>query len=508
MMTRTWDEAFRQLWTHAAQHRGMSLDTPSGWTDDATGCPRTRGSDVVAIAAVVDPVVLSLRTEPGGHGIARRWRHCVSDLADLALDRPACEYDLNRAFWATLAATLAHLASTNAPVPHKRWDALLAEIARLDERHAPNHEEYLQLDGDSYEAQWQMQKAVLSELRGVDVHEPLGEAGRPRMTLPRTTNRDVLQLATFWSLALIKASHKQPALGSDLVATLGLDGVRRRWNVILADVDAYARNGDPETVYAKNHAFWRATASVSVTLAAIDDFPLSLELVVTGSRAAELRNARTYEMSEATFEKTWIALHDQLVKARGHDLREPPVGSSDEPMKVPRTTNGDVVQLATYWNAAWTRLEDAWQRGDVLGRSVDPLGLVNERPRWQAAMADVDKIAKAGTPSDVYAKNPEFWRASLSLATTLGHFNQRPIASRLALDVPEESLPERILDFVKELPGQIADAAGAVAHAVGTIGREAGKGFFDGLGVPLLLGAGGVVALWLLLRSRDYQEDA
>ena len=507
MTTLAWDQAFHQLWTQATHHRGADVDAQSEPLRDgmSQGWPRTRGSDVLAIAAVVDPVVRALPVESGSYGIARRWHHCISDLADVALDRPDHEYALNGAFWPTLAATLAHLASTDAQVPHELWPALLAGIAG-DEQRAPVREDYLHLASDSYEELWRIQKATLSEFRGVDVRAPSG-ASSPRMTVPRTTNRDVLQLATFWTLALIKAEHRRAALDPAQIATLGIDGVKRRWDAVLADVDIHARNGDPADVYLRNHELWRATASVSVTLSAIDDMPLGLDRVV-GRGPAEHRNARTFEVKESTFGQTWTAQHDQLAKARGCDVREPPAGSTGGPMQVPRTTNADVRELAAYWNASWTKLEDAWRHGDVLDRIADPVGVTDERARWQAAMADVDKLARTGNPSDVYAKNHELWRASLSLATTLDRLHQRPTPAGLTLDVPEESLPERILDFVKELPGQIADAAGAVAHAVGRIGREAGAGFFDGLGVPILVGGGGLLALWLLLRRTDHPEDA
>jgi len=55
----TWDEAFHQLCSHAVQHRGIAVAespeqmperTPQGWL-------RTRGSDVLTIAAMVGPVV-------------------------------------------------------------------------------------------------------------------------------------------------------------------------------------------------------------------------------------------------------------------------------------------------------------------------------------------------------------------------------------------------------------------------------------------------------------------
>ena len=141
-----------------------------------------------------------------------------------------------------------------------------------------------------------------------------------------------------------------------------------------------------------------------------------------------------------------------------------------------------------------------------MGGIADPPGLVVERTRWQAAMADVDKIARTGNSRDVYPKNDAFWRTSRSLATTLDASHQQPTPSQLWIDTPEDAekrLPERLLEFAKDLPGRIADAAGAVAHAVNDIGREAGAGFFGGLGVPLLVGTGGLVVLWLLLRRSN-----
>lgn len=511
MTTLTWDEAFHQLWTHAAQHRGMNVDaTPGQMPDGPTqGWPRTRGSDVLAIAAVVDPVVRTLPMELGSFGIERRWRDGASDLADFALDQPAREYIENRTFWATLAATLAYLASIDAPVPHDLWRALLAEIANPGTSRDLVSDDYIHLAAYSYDELWRVQKATLSELRGVDSREPYADTSVPRWTVPRTTNADVLQLATFWSLALIKVEHQQHAIAPEVVATLGLSGVKRRWHAVLADVDAYAKTGDPRDVYPKNHEFWRATASVSVTISPLDDLPLSLDLTVSG-RVPERRNARTYEVKETTFDKTWAAQHDQMAKLRGFDLRQPPLGAVDHPMQAPRATNADILQLATYWNTAWTKLEDAWKRGDIVDRVDNPGGLQDDRARWQAAMTDVDKLAKAGKPGDVYPKNTEFWRASLALATTLGVFGQQPAPSQLLLDSPEDSsksLPERLLDAAKDLPAQIADAAGAIAHAVGGLGREAGAGFFDGLAGPLIVGAGGLVALWLLLRHNDREDQ-
>jgi hypothetical protein len=499
MMALSWNVAFHQLWMHAAKHRGVFI------SDDKTqGWPRTRGPDVLAIASVVDPAVRGLPPEPGNVEIQRRWRSCASDVADFAVDRPNREYVQNRAFWARLAATMTHLASVGVQLPHQLWPALLGEIGRPVRGHETDGDRHLRLAADAYDEMWRLQMITLARLRGLDVREPLPGNGLDT-TVPRTTNRDILQLATFWTLALIKAELKRDVLGPERVAMAGLDGVKRRWKAMIADIDAHARNRDPGDVYAKNYELWSTTAAISVTLSAIDDMPLSLDFEV-GEASAERRNGRPHDVEGSTFDLVWTKLRDDLGKARRCDIRTPLDGASGEAMLVPRTTNADILQLASYWNRAWTQLEDAWQHGDVVGRIADPLGLADERARWQAVAADVEKTAKAGNPGDVYPRNHEFWRTSRSLAATLDRFRQRPTPSQLAFDLPEESLPERVVDFLSDLGGHIADAADSVVHAVGNLGREAGKGFFDGLGVPLFLGASGVVALWLLLRHSNHAE--
>jgi len=508
MTTLAWDEAFHQLWIHAVEHRGIAVaESPRQMPDGMPqGWPRTRGSDVLAIAAVVDPVVRAVPMAPGSFGIGRRWWHCASDLADLALARPTHEYAQNHAFWPTLAATLAHLASIDAPVPHDLWRALLAEIASSDTSHDLTSEDYLHLAADSYEKLWRIQKATLFELRGIDVHDPSATATSPRRIVPRTTNADILQLAMFWTMALIKVESRRRALAHDVVETLGFDGIKRRWDAVLADVETYARTGDPRDAYPKNHEFWRTTAAVSVTISSIDNLPLSLDFAVSRGTAVH-RNARSLTLGEPTFDKTWTALHDQLTKARGSDLREPTQGATGDPMNVPRTTNGDIIQLSKYWNAAWTQLEDAAKRGDVQSGNATSPNLAGEHTRWYAVLTDIDTLPTTRNPSQLYPKNHEFWRASRSLATTLDHFHQRPAPSQLTLELPEESLPERILDFARDIGENVADAAGAVAHAVSNLGRDAGKGFFDGLGVPLLIGTGGLAVLWLLFSRRDHEAE-
>jgi hypothetical protein len=165
-------------------------------------------------------------------------------------------------------------------------------------------------------------------------------------------------------------------------------------------------------------------------------------------------------------------------------------------MAIPRTTNADVLQLATYWTKALTKLELKRFAGGV----VNDMGLDGEKRRWQAALADVDKYAKGGTPSDIYPKNHEFWRASGKLSITVAAIDEEPAPLDLMIDSFKQS--------VKDLPGRIANAAGTVAHVVGDIAHEVGAGLFKGLGTPLLVGGGVLLGLFLLLRNRGHHEAA
>jgi hypothetical protein len=505
-MTFSWDEAFHQLWALATRHRGLSAPHEPLADNLAQVWPRTRGSDVLAIAAVVDPLVRALPAETGNLGISRRWRYCASDLVEFALDQPEREYVHNRAFWPTVAATMAYLASIHAPVPIPLWGALLAELANPAGSRELVRDDYLYLAADSYQQLWQVQRLALSELRGVDRPEPAPETGA-RASVPRTTNGDIFQLATFWTLALIKAEPHGRDLAPDVLETLGLDGVKRRWQAVQADVDGYAKAGDPRDVYPKNHEFWRATASIAVAISALDDLPLSLDLAVGGHPVR--RNARTQEIHEGTFDGVWTAQRDAMTKLRGDDAHPPIASEVGGPWRVARTTNADIIQLAAYWDTAWTQRESAAKPGALPAPLDSVRDTAGERTRWRETMADVDRLAKTGRPGDLYPRNFEFWRAARSLAAALDRSGAPPVPSRLVLDSPEassRSLGERLLEAAKALPGQIADAAGSVAHAVGNFAHDAGAGAFSGLGKPLLVGGGVLLGLYLLLRNCDHRE--
>jgi hypothetical protein len=207
-----------------------------------------------------------------------------------------------------------------------------------------------------------------------------------------------------------------------------------------------------------------------------------------------VRNADT--IKESAYDETWTAQRAEYEKQRGFDLRDPLPGKPGRAMKVPRTTNADILKLAGYWSDAWAKLAARWATGGI----VNPIGLESERARWQAAIKDAEQYAKPGNPEDVYPKNHEFWRATSSLSITLAVFKESP--------TPYELMFDSTVQAVKDLPGRIADAAGVVANAVGNIAHEVGAGFLKGMGPPLLIGGGVLLGAYLLFRNRPHETSA
>jgi len=311
---------------------------------------------------------------------------------------------------------------------------------------------------------------------------------------PRTTGADAIAIA--WLV--------DPVL-SALPLRPGGYGIARLWQTAVIELESLAF-AQPTTEYVHNRALWSTLLAVAAHLDMMDA-PLPSEnawgaiLATLWAPAVGHRNANaptTRLIIERTIEKMWDAQRAELAKARGFDLRDAPPGEVSQPMEVPRTTNADVVRLASYWDKALVQLPVKAMVGSV----SHTMELDSEQARWQAASADVDKYAKSGKPDDVYLKNHEFWRATRSLATTLGVLGAAPSPYELMVDATKQA--------VSDLPGRIVGAAETVAHAIGNIAHEAGAGLLSGLGKPLLIGGGVLLGLVLLLRSgrgRDREAE-
>jgi hypothetical protein len=267
----TWLRAYFALQARAMESRGfIEINTDA---DDVVRWPRTIGSDVIAIAAVLDPYVREQPLRFGGHGIARRWRAVVDDLEQFALAAFRDEYVENRSFWNALVPLCVYLHSEGAPMPPPEvWDALLAQLG--DESELRNigpkdHGPFKRFDNiktfdDLYIAHYKH----LIETRGSDELAPEPGMGGTSRKIPRTTNGDVIALADYWSKQL--AGVKE---------VMGHAGVVEKWKAALVDVDL-ARKGDPNALYPKNNAFWRTLKNTAIHVAVADEAPSKTDMVL------------------------------------------------------------------------------------------------------------------------------------------------------------------------------------------------------------------------------------
>src|ERR1051325_3854133 len=125
MLNQAWNDAYHELWGQAAHHRGLRAATGElpGHTlpPSLRRWPRTCGADVVAIAAVIHPVLCNAPLETGGHGVEHKWRRCMHKLEETELHESVRESRHNREFWPPLASIAASLASVDEPVPDAMW---------------------------------------------------------------------------------------------------------------------------------------------------------------------------------------------------------------------------------------------------------------------------------------------------------------------------------------------------------------------------------------------------
>lgn len=268
----SWQHAYISLQQAANDSRGVEL---GGGPDPAAArWPRTIGADVVAIAALVEPVLQRVPYGFGGQALARRWIATTLEIERNALRAPRAVYAANRSFWNTLSAACVYLDSVGAPVPQPAiWSALIGQLSdNLIARNAGpsadgpfKHFEGIKTFDDLYTAQLKH----LRDLRGSDDVDPDPGMTGGRRPIPRSTNGDVVLLADYWSQQLANVKR-----------VMGADGVEQRWKAALVDVDSIARTGDPNAVYPKNNTFWRALQSTAIHVAVADEAPSATDLMI------------------------------------------------------------------------------------------------------------------------------------------------------------------------------------------------------------------------------------
>jgi hypothetical protein len=273
----SWIDGHLAVRQRAYETRGsIELDTGARW-------PRATGSDVISIAAVFDDAVRL----HGSAGLQMRWRATLADLERDALRAPGETYAENRTFWATLEVVAVYLddimVSPPSPVV---WDTLLHEVGARPRNAGPTEDgPVAHFDGiKTYDDLWNAQRAFLADKRGSDkVPPPTGMMGAD-MVVPRTTNQDVLQLATYWADQLAKAKQ-----------VMGYAGVVAKWKPVMDDVDKLAKPGEASAVYTKNNEFWRGSFDVAVQVALGDESPSTWDMVVDSVKDSVKQLPQTIE---------------------------------------------------------------------------------------------------------------------------------------------------------------------------------------------------------------------
>lgn len=160
----------------------------------------------------------------------------------------------------------------------------------------------------------------------------------------------------------------------------------------------------------------------------------------------------------------WVKQLKILAAARGSDKVN---GHT-----VPRTTNADAVQLADWWAQV---LVDAVTLATVQGKIIHEVGTTADQ--FAPVKHDVDQLAKAGKPSDIYAKNADLWKGTNNVAVRAATWGEAPTRWSIVL--------ESTADAIRNLPSTLTKPF---------------EWTWDKLERPLLIG-GGVLAGLLLLTA-------
>jgi hypothetical protein len=231
--------------------------------------------------------------------------------------------------------------------------------------------------------------------------------------------------------------------------------------------------------------------------AAIADWTPNAATARRDDAARSIRGAKDdspfAHFDEKTYDDLWRAQRDFLAQKRGFDQPDPPPGMGVRGLKIPRTTNADVLQLAAYW-------------GNELAKAKQVMGYQGAVEKWRSVMADVDRYAKTGKPDDVYPKNNELWHVLSDVSIQIAIGDEAPRKWDMAVDSLKYSVTH-LPDTLSHAASKGVELVAGAAHAAGHVVNEAGKGLFGGLGTPLLIG-GGLLGVYLLTRSGSRREDA
>jgi hypothetical protein len=377
------------------------------------------------------------------------WREVVHNVKHAAALPPAETYARNFEFWSALLLLATQSDAWNAQPSPWAFD-VPAMVDHPGQHHAGADVTDVTLEFPAT-ATWQeqatLQRDAFAKLRGQDAI-----TGRAISRVPRTTIGDVEQIANFWAGVVVLAhSHRIH------------DGSRRavldRWADALLQLRGALGEGNPRAVYLHNVDFWEAVMAIA-------------SQVLTGvpaRNAGAVETDRTLDFpSTATWDEQAKLQRDAFSKLRGED-----VVTGRLIARVPRTTIGDVRQLAAYWAGGLSKV-GSHGLGDVSYRHV--------LDRWKAALAEVDRTPRDVDPTSVYPHNVDFWEAVMTIAIQIAVTADAPTRWQL--------IKEATKTAVHDLPDTLKSAA---QNLLGTLLKK-----------PLLyagIGVGGLVLAAVLLRS-------
>lgn len=320
----------------------------------------------------------------------------------------------------------------------------------------------------------------------------------PDRRWPRTTGLDAIVIASFVDEAYRRTD---PARSY---------GVALRWKSCKDDLERDALPALGNT-YRRNRDFWSCLAMMFAHLAYVE-CPLPSQgawraflAEVGATLATDTRNAPpTQDRPPVWFAtagdllKLYLAQRSYAANLHGSDKLAPEADMNGGVTIVPRSTNGEVIQLAAFWAKA---LESE--------KSKNANGYDTMRGRMIAVQRDIDAHARGADPNAVYPKNHRFWRTIESVAIHVSASNQYGLTdAQVWMASVGESLQvmgERTKALATAIAASVRDGAADVVHGAGKILNEGARGLLGGLGTPLLIG-GGIVAAFLLLRGRGDRE--
>jgi hypothetical protein len=478
----SWTDLYRLLRVAAEDSRG--IDDASTLALEPVGWPRTTGIDALALASIFDAAI-QRHAHPS---LIERWRIETERLARETSDTLAAPYSGNRSLWTTLSVAAATLNQLGAALPPAdAWQAVIRELAAEPSPACtvpPTHSAVAQFPCvPTWDEMAQLQLRFFWVLRGADlVDGPMLEQ------IPRTTNADVLQLATYWTEQLARLGRCDD--------TLVTRPVRKHWCAALDDVGELAHCAASHALYARNTEFWRALVALALYIGPSAGAPAPWSLHVdtvncpdlpthrNGTTRTQDSNVRLDFDGATTWDEVARMQKEALATLRGLDRTE-------NGRIIPRTTNEDVLKLAAFWSG---RLVKSGAPRD------HDLSYANNLNRWRQVTIDVTRLATFAAPAAVYERNAEFWPALDGLSTQIAVTSEAPSKASLLLESFRGSwhrLPDTLAAAAARITSGIGEAAGGIAKGVGLA-----------LVKPLLIAAGGVIGLVLLLRAlRDDRSD-